>query len=78
MNKSIEMVNSIPLPPEITPESLNSWNVSNTKWIGPLINGENSTQLLSDFDEYLSSINLLVNNNSASPEIEQNGFIAYL
>ncbi|MAO70342.1 MAG: hypothetical protein CL983_04595 [Euryarchaeota archaeon] len=71
MNKSIEMVNSIPLPPEITPDSLNSWNVSNTNWIGPLINGENSTQLLSDFDEYLSSINLLVNNNSVSPEIEQ-------
>ena len=71
MNKSIEMVNSIPLPPEITSDSLNSWNVSNTNWIGPLINGENSTQLLSDFDEYLSSINLLVNNNSVSPEIEQ-------
>ena len=71
LNKSIEMVNSIPLPPEITSDSLNSWNVSNTKWIGSLINGENSTQLLSDFDEYLSSINLLVNNNSVSPEIEQ-------
>ena len=27
--------------------------------------------IISDFDEYLSSINLLVNNNSASPEIEQ-------
>ena len=71
LNKSIEKVNSIPLPPEINSESLNSWNVSNTKWIDSLINGENSTQLLSDFDEYLSSINLLVNNNSASPEIEQ-------
>lgn len=71
LNLSIEKVESMPLPPEITAESLNSWKVDNTEWINPLMNGENSTQLLSNFDDYLSSINLLVNNNSVSPEIEQ-------
>jgi len=71
LNLSIEKVDSIPLPPEITAESLNSWKVNNTKWIDSLIDGDNSTQLLSNFDEYLSSINLLVNNNSVGPEIEQ-------
>ena len=71
LNQSIGKIESMPLPPEITAESLNSWKVNNTEWVDPLMNGENSTQLLSDFDEYLSSINLLVNNNSLSPEIEQ-------
>ena len=71
LNLSIEKVESIPLPPEITSESLNSWDVNNTEWVDSLMNGVNSTQLLSDFDDYLSSINLLVNNNSVGPEIEQ-------
>ncbi len=71
LNLSIEKVDSIPLPPEITSESLKSWEVNNTEWVNPLIEGINSTKMLSDFDEYLSSINLLVNNNSADSEIEQ-------
>ena len=71
LNLSIEKVDSIPLPPEITSESLKSWKVNNTEWVNPLIEGINSTKMLADFDEYLSSINLLVNNNSADSEIEQ-------
>jgi len=71
LNLSIEKVDSIPLPPEITSESLKSWEVNNTEWVNPLIEGINSTKMLSDFDDYLSSINLLVNNNSADSEIEQ-------
>ncbi|MED5485525.1 MAG: MMPL family transporter [Candidatus Thermoplasmatota archaeon] len=71
LNLSIEKVDSIPLPPEITSESLKSWKVNSTEWVNPLIEGINSTKMLSDFDEYLSSINLLVNNNSADSEIEQ-------
>ena len=71
LNLSIEKADSIPLPPEITSKSLKSWKVNNTEWINPLIEGINSTKMLSDFDEYLSSINLLVNNNSADSEIEQ-------
>ncbi|CAI8254754.1 MAG: Trehalose monomycolate exporter MmpL3 [Methanobacteriota archaeon] len=71
LNLSIEKVDSIPLPPEITSESLKSWKVNNTEWVNPLIDGINSTKMLSDFDEYLSSINLLVNNNSVDSEIEQ-------
>ncbi|MAT48560.1 MAG: hypothetical protein CMA27_01875 [Euryarchaeota archaeon] len=71
LNNSISMANDIPLPPEVSSESLNSWDIENTEWVDPLILGNNSLELLSNFDGYLSSINLQVNNYSDNPNIEQ-------
>ena len=71
LNNSISMANSIPLPPDISFETLNSWDVGNTGWVDSLIDGENSSQLISDFDEYLSIINLEVGNLSDDQNIGQ-------